>query len=121
MAGIPAQGSDVRVTASPTSNGETVAGFVPVGSPAATASAAASASMTGVSMLTTSSSERATGVRPLPTNPVTPLVDCTTRQESSVSSMRMSTYPGMRTRETSLRWPRRISKTSSIGTSIWKM
>src|SRR6476660_649943 len=119
VAGRVSNGPSMTVTDSPTSKSTTltsVAFFVP-GLPVASSLV----SRLGASMVKTSSRLSGTGWWVWPTKPVTPGVWRTAPQLSSVRSMRTRTYPGIRTRRTSLRWPFLISVTSSMGTSTWKM
>jgi hypothetical protein len=58
---------------------------------------------------------------PDPTKEVTPGVLRTTYQLSSLIAISTSTYPGKTLRFTVWRWPLRISISSSIGTSTWKI
>src|ERR1022692_1423973 len=58
-----------------------------------------------------------TGSCEAPTNPVTPGVPLTTPQESSLSSMFTSTYPGIVRFSTVIFWLSFISETDSVGTT----
>ena len=58
-----------------------------------------------------------TGSWEAPTNPVTPGVPLTTPQESSLSSMLTSTYPGIVRFSTVIFWLSFISDTDSVGTT----
>src|SRR5271166_5359316 len=60
---------------------------------------------------------RGTGSWEEPTKPVTPGVPLTTPQESSLSSMLTSTYPGMVRFSTVTFWLSFISETASVGTT----
>src|SRR5215213_8704171 len=115
VAGRVSKGPSMTVTDSPTSKSTTRTGA------AALVPGFSLTSRLGASMEKTSLVLSGTGWWVLPTNPVTPGVCRTAPHDSSVRSIRTSTYPGIRTLRTSLRWPFLISLTSSMGTSTWKM
>src|SRR5690606_102125 len=118
VAGSVSNGPSVTVTDSPTSKSTSTAALALV---AAAVDAAVLGASVGASIEKTSSLRSGTGWCACPTKPVTPGVLRTAPHDSSVSSMRTSTYPGIRTLRTCLRTPDLISVTSSIGSSTWKM
>src|SRR5215210_7588971 len=97
-AGSVSNGPSVTVTDSPTVKSTLISGDV-----LAAPGAGALGASVGASIEKTSSSVRGTGWCVCPTKPVTPGVCRTAPHDSSVRSMRTKTYPGIRTRRTTLR------------------
>ena len=119
-AAMVANGPSVTVTWSPTTYETSTVRFLAAAG-LSPAFFSASEAIIGAIIATTSLRLSGAGSLVGPTKPVTPSVSRTMRRASSSGHMRISTYPGTRTRVMTFLPLSVCFSTSSIGTSTWKI